>query len=312
MTERLALAWERFWFEPAPVATYAILRIAVGLLGLGWAASVALDLEPFYFTNGIVHRQPPEQPWGLLATFDSDAAVVGVWALLVVSSLSLVVGFRSRLSSVLVFLALVWLQRRNPFVLNGGDVLVHLLCLYLVLMPSGAWLSVDRWRAVGTARFWDVPRRAPWALRLLQLQICIVYLAAVYAKLVAETWRDGTALTYALRVELVQRFVPPERIVDSVLFSTAMTASTLAVELAIPLLVWSRRTRPWVIGAGIALHVGIHVMLQIGFFSLAMIAAYIAFLPPERATSVVDALRRRLRRFGSEDRSMALSGRDDG
>jgi hypothetical protein len=294
MTDRFVAAWERFWFEPVAVSTIALLRIAVGLLGIGWALSVAADLPAFYFERGFVHRQPAEQPWGLLATFHSDAAVVGVWTLLLVASLSLVVGFRSRLSSLLVFVAMVSLQRRDPFVLNGGDVLVHLLMLYVVLMPSGAWLSVDRWRRVGRERFWEVPERSPWALRLLQLQICIVYLAAVYAKLIAETWRDGSALTYALRTELVQRYVPPDWIVDSSLFSHVMTFATLGVELAIPLLVWNRRTRPWVIAAGIALHVGIHVMLQIGFFSIAMIIAYGSFLPPERATRAVLAVRRRI------------------
>ena len=69
------------------------------------------------------------------------------------------------------------------------------------------------------------------------------------------------------------------------------TWGTLAVEGAIPLLVWNRRTRPWVLAAGAALHLSIDLTLRTGFFTWIVLASYVSFVPPERAERI-------LRRFG--------------
>ena len=62
---------------------------------------------------------------------------------------------------------------------------------------------------------------------------------------------------------------------------------TLAFEATFGLLVWNRRLRPWVIATGIGLHLGIDVFLDIGFFSIAIYLAYLAFLPDEVANKIV-------------------------
>lgn len=77
-----------------------------------------------------------------------------------------------------------------------------MIAFYLVLAPSGAALSVDRWRRAKD-RFWEFPQRAPWALRLIQVQISVVYLSTVWSKVQGTTWNDGTAVSYALRMDAV-------------------------------------------------------------------------------------------------------------
>jgi len=47
--------------------------------------------------------------------------------------------------------------------------------------------------------------------------------------------------------------------------------------------VWNRRLRPWVLLAGALLHLGIEYSVRVGFFSLAMLTLYLAFLNPEWA-----------------------------
>ena len=53
------------------------------------------------------------------------------------------------------------------------------------------------------------------------------------------------------------------------------------------MLVWNRRLRPWVIGTGVAFHLGIDVFLDIGFFSVAIYLAYLAFVPDHLANKIV-------------------------
>jgi hypothetical protein len=293
-------AWERFWFAPESTATLAVFRIAFGLLVLAWTISLTPELFSMFSDDGILPEQPygftePNEwgLWGPLGIFESDGAVVVAFVLLLIASLCLVVGFQSRLAAVLVFLGLLAFQRRNTWVFNSGDSLLRVLSFYLMLAPSGAALSVDRWRKAKD-RFWEFPLRAPWAIRLIQVQISILYIAAVWHKARGATWNDGTAVSYALRVADIERFPVPDFLVESLIISNLMTYGTLALELSLGILIWNRRLRPYVLALGVSMHLGIDYAIRVAFFSLGVISAYIAFVPGETMNGWLLALRRRL------------------
>jgi Vitamin K-dependent gamma-carboxylase len=300
---RAVAAWERFFFEPQPTSTLALVRIAFGLLILFWGLSFGWDLLDFFGPGANIAEADwstafrREGVWGLFEVLPvTDATVIGLWVALMIAAACLVLGYHSRLAALVVFVAVLSFTRRNPFVFNGGDGLVRILSFYLMLAPSGAALSLDRWRKERD-QFWEFPKRAPWALRLMQIQVSVVYLSAVWVKLRGVTWNDGTALSYALRVEDLERFPLPDAMVESLFVSNLLTYGTLAIELAIGILVWNRALRPWVLSAGVALHVGIDLALRVGFFSYAVFVLYLAFLSPERACQGVLALRDRLGAF---------------
>jgi hypothetical protein len=107
------------------------------------------------------------------------------------------------------------------------------------------------------------------------------------------TWNDGTAVAYALRLEQIHRLPIPDFVVTQPVVVNLLTYGTLAVELTIAILVWNRRARPWVLGAGVVLHLLIDYALVVGFFSLAMFVLYLAFVSPEWATARVRSLQAR-------------------
>ena len=72
------------------------------------------------------------------------------------------------------------------------------------------------------------------------------------------------------------------------------TYGTLAMELALGVLVWNRRARPWVLAMGFAMHVSIAYSIRVGFFSLAMFTLYLAFVPPGWAETQLLRLRDRM------------------
>ena len=294
---RAAEAWNRFWFTPSPTSTLALFRIAFGVVALAWAFSLAPSLFSFFSEGGILPRQPDRGAgaWGLLELFPSDTAVTVLYALLVVGSLSLLVGFRSRLAALVVFVCIVSFSRRNPDVLNSGDLLLSVLACYLVLAPSGASLSVDRWLRSQTS-FWEFPERSQWPLRLVQVQLSILYVSAVWAKAQGTTWNDGTAVSYAFRLEDLERFPVPDAVTGSLVLVSLLTYGTLAVELALGVLVWNRLLRPWVLLLGVGLHLGIDLAVRVGFFSYAVLVAYIVFIPPETARAWILRLRAVLER----------------
>jgi hypothetical protein len=212
----VAGAWNRFWFEPVPASSFALFRIAFGVLVLLWTISLSPSLFEFFSSRGVLPEQPalPSGGWGVFGTFESDVAVALVYFLLLIASLCLVFGFRTRLAAFVVFFCVVAFTRRNVWVFNSGDLFVRVLSFYMLLMPAAAALSVDRWlRARNT--FWDVPVKPVWPLRLVQIQVSILYLTAVWDKVRGTTWNDGTAVSYALRIGDLERFPVPGFVTDS-------------------------------------------------------------------------------------------------
>jgi Vitamin K-dependent gamma-carboxylase len=299
MRGRVLEGWNAFWFRPVEASTFALFRIAFGVLALSYTLSMAPALFAFYSDDGILPRQPSYSgtwSWGLLGWFPSDGAVLLFYFLLLVGSVSLLFGFQSRLAALVVFVCLVSFGRRNPWVLNSGDLLVMVLAFYMLFMPGGTAVSVDRWLKE-RPRFWEFPARAIWPLRLVQVQVSILYVFAVWAKVRGTTWNDGTAVSYAFRIGDLERFPVPGFVTDSLVLANLLTFGTLAVELSIGILVWNRVLRPWVLLVGVALHLGIDYAVRVGFFSWAVLVAYVAFVPPDTARSFILATRDRLGRL---------------
>jgi Vitamin K-dependent gamma-carboxylase len=291
-------AWERFWFKPEPTSTLAIVRIWFGLFVFIWAATLGHDLTSFFGPHGVTPVpnyaiDDARGIWSPLSTFNTDFAVHFAWVLLMVAALSLAAGFHSRLSAVLVFAGVLTFERRNPWIFNAGDNLLRVLAFYMTLAPSGAALSVDRWRKHRDA-FWEFPMRAPIAVRLIQLQLSIVYFFAVWSKVRGVTWNDGTAVSYAFRLEDLQRFAVPHWLMDSVFAANVFTYGTLMIELGVAFAIWNKALRPVAVAAGLSLHLGIDYAIRVGFFTWAILTPYLAFVNPYWAEERLLALRDRL------------------
>jgi hypothetical protein len=95
-----------------------------------------------------------------------------------------------------------------------------------------------------------------------------------------------------LRIKDVQRFSLPTFTTDSPVINL-MTYGTLAIELALAVLVWNRKLRPWVLIAGVALHLGIDYTIRVGWFSYAVIAALMSFVPAASMSRALLAVRGR-------------------
>jgi hypothetical protein len=260
-------AWERFWFAPRSLAPLALVRIAFGILVFLWALSVLPDAKTFFGPDGVL-TDPPSRDgaWSLLHVWDSGTAPVVLVVLLGIGGLFLAAGVGTRVASVVVFVAFVSLGNRNPFIGNSGDALLRVLSLYMVF---AAW----------------APRSA-WPLRLIQIQVSLIYIGTVWAKLRGHNWPDGDAVAYAFRLEDLARFAVPD-VGSSVFLTNVMTYGVLVVEAALGVLIWVPKLRKWVLLAGVCLHLGIEYRLRVGFFSWTILTTYLAFVPGETAERVL-------------------------
>jgi len=289
---KVADGWRKFWFTPQPAYTLGLVRIAFGLLAICWTVELFPSLFDRFGPSGIMPTQPTGAfAWGVFAGAGDGALAVG-WMLLLVSAIALTVGWQSRIAAILVFVLILSFERRNPYIFNAGDILIRIEALYLVLAPCGAALSLDQRRRTGS--FWSAEVRSLWALRLMQVQVTIIYLCSVVAKLAGETWQNGTAVSYTLRIDDLRLLPTPAFLAESPVMANIATWGTILVELSIALLVWNRRWRPRVLVVGVVLHMWIMTVMVVGFFSLAVFVLYLAFVPPDYSRQLAESVRQRV------------------
>jgi hypothetical protein len=224
------------------------------------------------------------------------------------------IGFCTRITSVLTWLAALSYVHRSPTTLFGQDVMMNILLIYLCIGASGAALSVDRLLTRYFARKralrdgLPMPDSLPLdasvstniALRMTQIHFCLIYLASGTSKLLGASWWNGTALWGTLAN---YSFSPMDYQVYNdflvflanhrVLWELSMTGGTLftlVLEIGFPFLVWNRRLRWLMIVGAVALHTGIALFMGLTVFGLFMITMLLSFIPAETVQQALDRL----------------------
>ena len=70
----------------------------------------------------------------------------------------------------------------------------------------------------------------------------------------------------------------------------AVSASTVALELALAVGLWFRRARRWLVPAGVGLHLFIYLTLPVNVFSALSLVLYLAYLDPDDVHAAIDRL----------------------
>jgi HTTM domain len=312
-----AAAWNEFFHAPQPVEGIALFRILWGtLLLLNWAF-LAPDALDWFGERGVLSSATaliltgPGRLDVLRALPGGDGWMLIVFGAVGLASATLAVGFMTRTSAAVVFVGLVSLHHRNTVVLSSGDTILRVLTFLLMFAPAGDAWSVDRWRARrrGVAPPEPLPK-APWAQRLIQIQVAILYLSTAWWKLLGPAWRDGTAVYYMSRLVEFERFPVPV-LFDDLRLIRFVTWTSLATELALGTLVWVPGLRYPVLLAGACLHLSIEVTMNIPVFQWLMLAALTTFIPPADVAAVARRVRARLTGSHRPEMSAAPPGPGD-
>lgn len=288
-------AWDRFWFASVSARPLGTLRIAYGLIVLGNLALLAPELDEWLTDAGRLQGGEARElagplRWSILQSVQDPTSVRLFVVATAVVAVLFTLGWRTRVVGVLLYLANLSIHHRNLLATNGADVLLVVLGFYLMLSPCGAAYSLD------ARRRWKVPVEPivpAWPLRLIAIQVSVVYFMTAWLKARGGTWADGTALHYVLSNAEFRRFT--FGLTDRPLMTAALTHATLILEFALPFLLWVRAARPWAIGAGIGLHLGIGLTVNIPIFGELMVASYLAFLTSEEFDVIVRRIKPRLR-----------------
>jgi hypothetical protein len=283
-----AQSWNRFFFEPVDLRVCAAIRIAFAALLLVNFGLLGPDLFNWFGSTGLIRDLPLEEylapgSWSVLLWLPpTNSALVAAYAIALLQTLLLLLGLGTRLQAIGCFVWLVSFQVRNPMIWDGEDTLFRLLAALLIFMPCGARWSLDAWLAQRIRGQAPAPTAPAWALKLLQLQMAIIFFDAFFMKLQGAAWQDGTALFYVARLdEFFPRFPLPRAIFDSLWSIKLLTWGTLLIEFAVPLLVWFRETRRFALLLALAFHLSCDYSMHLFLFHWIMLTGWIAFLRPE-------------------------------
>ncbi len=277
-----------------PAWPLAVIRVMYGVILLGWTITMSFDAEDLLGSDALTPSRFATQGRWRWFDLDSTGAIWVALAALALAAVAIIVGWRPTLWFLLAFILLVAVQRRNPVILNSGDLVIRNFALLLALCPTGAALSVDRWRRHGRSALRTAPLVAPWGLRLLQLQMMVIYFFAFWSKS-GDLWRDGTAVSTALRIGDLTRFDVPDWLTGNVLIIAVFTWGALLIEVGLAFLLWVRPLRPVLIVLGISLHLFIDLFIVVGFFGPLMVTGLMAFSDANWIDRVVDRVAGRFR-----------------
>jgi len=291
----IARAWSAIWFQDSPTVPLEIVRIGVGAAvlfhyGMG---------TPFLFDLWGDHGwMPPDVaqayiagPWmqSIFYYFTAPWQWIAFHAAFLFCCAALVAGWRTSWVKWIVLLGQISYDHRNLTIVYGADSIVACLLFILCLAPVGRAMSLDRVRAVRAAKRANLeatlpPYTSPWAgacIRLMQIQMAVLFFYSATDKLRVEEWWNGDAVWLALSTYEFYHPTLLHFLAQQFWLVNVATYSTVVIELAFPFLIWQRATRPYLLAGAVFLHLLFFFLLRLIYFSFVMTVGHMSFLYPD-------------------------------
>ncbi len=275
---------------PLPALPLDIARILIGGVLFVYFVNALRQTRDFTDPDGLIDhrlvaRLLPPTRIGLFQPGMPGVLLRAVHLAACAASLLVVAGHHPRAAAAFLFLAAVSTYRWNVLVAYLDDAMIHIFCLWLVLLPVGGTLTLPSvlergWSAA--AADWlsaTAPGAAP---RLFLANMALVYLVAGAYKFASPMWRDGSAMHAALRMPIARApgfWTPSWRAPLRLVTRAALVLEPLfALVFVLPdgsLLKWA------LLAGAVAFHLGIALTLKIPYSNAIMLAALAIPFGPE-------------------------------
>lgn len=275
---------EGFAFAPASAMPLAVLRVGLAASLLVQAVMVAPALLEIYSRAGILQGSLKDHLGTRFLDVNSVArslaplgiaessTLIGVGVLYLMGLVTLLVGYRTRIAAVVVwFVHAMWMMTMESAT-YGADAFADIFLFYLMWVPAGDALSLDR--ALGR-RSGAPTSMARLGLRVVQIHLCIAYLAGGIEKATGAQWWNGEAVWRSLMISHDPQF-DFSWLAQYPWVAAILGWTVLVVEIGYAALIWPRYTRRLWVAATVAMHIGIAVFMGLGVFSAIMMVLTIA------------------------------------
>lgn len=295
------------WLIEGKKAQYglAVMRILLGVMIMG-VALTNFATARYTFGPGAAWSGQLEYPTSDFAKIfpfsivnqagHSDLGITLVLIAMFICGLLFMLGYRTRLVMIPMFIVWVGFLSINTYVQDQSDNLTRMSLIYLFFTAPGDRWSLDarrREKYAGTGgsvivRWWRyqhvLPKGVTNVLHNLGVVVIIVQLCFVYAsgglfKAGGAPWQNGTAVydpimterfgTWPVLSELATAWGPAVAIA---------TIGTVIIQTAFPFMMLNRFSRIVAIIVILFFHAGIGVMMGLPWFSLSMVALDAIFI----------------------------------
>ena len=225
-------------------------------------------------------------------------AYVGTIHMILISLLFLAtIGLTNRPLLLITWIIHQGILNRNYAILFGADVIGGLFLFYMCFTKCTDYLSVRNLVFKKTVKIQDTnvtDYLSSIFFRIIQIQLCAIYMYTGFEKLKGKTWWDGTALWTVFANPQFSQF-DFKFLSHTPLFFAVSTFLSIIFEVYFAPMVINKNYRPyWLIG-GIIFHVSIGILLGLMAFSMVMLSTYVLFLKRESIISVVSRISDKLR-----------------
>ncbi len=285
----------------------AVFRVVMGALLFADVLLRSRNFGFYYTDDGVMPQSLAMDmtPDGVFSVFffTSDPTVIaGLFVLQALVAIQLIVGYKTRIATILAFLLVISTDYHNPAVTSYADVLYRLLLFWAIFLPLGERWSIDAAHADGPPR----ASVAGVASALILLQMFYMYFYNGYHKIEDEIWHTGEAAPKVLGLDDMT-FLAAEYIREFPLLLQLGGATWFIMLLGSGLLiVLVGRPRMAVVGMFMIGHFSFAITVRIGAFAFVAMAALVLFLQAqfwtdarrvlEYANVNVDGIYRRLAR----------------
>ncbi|OQW50857.1 MAG: hypothetical protein A4S09_11060 [Proteobacteria bacterium SG_bin7] len=292
LTNRINLffkPWDDFWFGNKDFYCLSLFRVVFGLILLVMYSFRHIDVSFYFLDSGflprdLIHFVLPEFYRPPIMWFPkSDIGIVILHSCYLAGLVVMILGVFGRWFQVLLLAIHLMFIFRNPTVIYGADIVSSFWLFYLCLVDARQnWSILNFFKNKGDTGKLEKARPISdllnsAAIRLFQIQLCIIYGYTGMEKLKGAPWWEGTALWNVVANSQLA-LMDFSFVLRWPLVIIIGTYFTLIFEIYFPALVWPKKIRMWVLLAGVLLHIGIAITMGLVFFSAVMVASYILFL----------------------------------
>ena len=271
----------------ADLRSLALMRVMAGLIFCYDMVTRSFDLEAFYSDFGVMPRGVLLD--NFIGTYNFSLFFLSgnqfftgmIFFFAVLIGLAFTFGYKTRVATILAWLILVSLTNRNPFVINGGDIVLRVLFFWMIFLPIQARYSVDA--ALTKEKSKENEYFSMSSIALLA-QVGMIYLFTVLLK-DSPQWRtDFTATYYALELDaFTTQF--GHWLSQFYAYLKPATVCVLAIEILGPLalLIPYKDGRFRLLGLLflIGMHIGFEASMRLGFFPYVDMTILVGCLPKE-------------------------------
>ncbi|MBO9665210.1 MAG: HTTM domain-containing protein [Bdellovibrio sp.] len=284
MIKKLWSYWENFWFAPQNLLGLAYMRIM--LCGTLFYMTIMRFYNLWFFTDASwIPREKalailPELGRPLFSwNFWPDSMNLPINILGAVLFLLLTLGIGGRAIMWLSWVIYVGFMHRDYPVHFGADVIGSLFLFYMSFTNSCERLSVLNLLKKKTT-FKEADILSSMMIRMMQVQIMVIYAYTGWEKLKGASWWDGTAMWSVLANPQMTTFdFTFLRAVPWVLPIIGFTTIIFEVYFP-PMVIWNKSRYIWLL-MGVSMHLGIGLFMGLMPFATVMMATYFLFIDPK-------------------------------